>query len=708
MTATVRRGPTPDSEAPRTDAARIKGWCPGALRPMPARDGLLVRLRPTGGRLGADQARAIAALGSFYGNGLFDLSARANLQLRGVQDDALSALQDALADIGLLDDSIDAEAVRNVLASPLAGFGGDVDIAPIVAELEARLASDATLHALPPKFGFLVDDGSAPGLAGIAADVRFDLLGAGGRDRVWIGLGGTRDHAVALGFCRPDEIVEAAAWIAARFLTLAATCAPPARRMAALVDRLGPSHLLRLLGADGDAARPDYSGAILQRPPVGWHRDGAVPYLGVAVPFGRLDHATLRAVADLADAQGDGTLRLTPWRTILLPGVTDAGDIGALPPRTVILDPDDPRLRLAACVGGGGLRERHDGDPRRRGGIGRPCRPLRRRVDGDPCVGLRQGLRARVAHAGHARRPRGAIRSRAAGQGRRRSRPALAGYRRGACRHPRVADGAGREGRCRRRSGMTAAASLRIVGLGPGDPRWITPEVTAAVDAATDLVGYAPYLARLAPRADQTVHGSDNRVELDRARLALTLTAAGGRVVVVSGGDPGIFAMAAAVFEAVEGGDPAWRDLDIAVCPGLSAMQAAAARLGAPLGHDFCAISLSDNLKPWSLVDKRLRAAADGDFVIALYNPASKARPDRIHQAFATLRGCRPSATPVVFARAIGRPDEAMVLTTLSAADPGLADMSTLVLIGSSETRLIPRTTGRPFVYTPRDARGEP
>ena len=245
---------------------------------------------------------------------------------------------------------------------------------------------------------------------------------------------------------------------------------------------------------------------------------------------------------------------------------------------------------------------------------------------------------------------------------------------------------------------------LRIVGIGPGPSCWITPEVSQAVAEATDLIGYEPYLARLAPGDGQTIHASDNRVEIDRARHALTLASEGRDVVVVSGGDPGIFAMDAAVFEAIETGDPAWAGLDVTVAPGLSAMQAAAARLGAPLGHDFCAISLSDNLKPWPLVAKRLRAAADGDFVIALYNPASKARPDQIFEAFALLRTHKAPATPVVFARAVGRPDERIVITTLGDADPGLADMSTLVLIGSSGTRLLPRPNGQPFVYTPRRA----
>ena len=170
---------------------------------------------------------------------------------------------------------------------------------------------------------------------------------------------------------------------------------------------------------------------------------------------------------------------------------------------------------------------------------------------------------------------------------------------------------------------------LAVVGLGPGDPRQVTPEAAAELEMATDLVGYATYLARVPERPGQRRHGSDNRVELERARLALDLAAAGRRVAVVSSGDPGVFAMAAAVFEALEAGPAAWRGLDVAVLPGISAMLAAAARLGAPLGHDFCALSLSDNLKPWDVVLRRLRAAAAAGFALALYNPASTARPRR-------------------------------------------------------------------------------
>jgi precorrin-3B C17-methyltransferase len=240
-----------------------------------------------------------------------------------------------------------------------------------------------------------------------------------------------------------------------------------------------------------------------------------------------------------------------------------------------------------------------------------------------------------------------------------------------------------------------------IVGLGPGPAEWMTPEASAAIEAASDVVGYGPYIERLALRPGQRAHMSDNRLELDRARLALTLAAEGRAVAVVSGGDPGVFAMAAAVFEAIEE-SPVWLKLDVAVAPGVSAMQAAAARLGAPLGHDFCAISLSDNLKPWEVVERRLEAAADGDFVIALYNPASRARPNRLVEAFDLLRRLKARTTPVAFARAIGRADEKVTLTTLGEADPSFADMATLIVVGSSETRFIARDGARAWMVTPR------
>ncbi len=243
---------------------------------------------------------------------------------------------------------------------------------------------------------------------------------------------------------------------------------------------------------------------------------------------------------------------------------------------------------------------------------------------------------------------------------------------------------------------------LYVVGLGPGPAEWLTPEATAALTQAGAIVGYKPYVDRIPERDGQRRYASDNRVEIERARQALALACGGETVAVVSGGDPGVFAMAAAVFEAVESGEPQWRALDIRVLPGVSAMLAAAARLGAPLGHDFCAISLSDNLKPWEVVLRRLEAAAAGDFVIALYNPASKARPQRIYDAFERLRDVKAAATPVAFARAVGRADERIILTTLAEADVSVVDMSTLVLIGSSETRFIAREGGAPWMLTPR------
>ena len=242
--------------------------------------------------------------------------------------------------------------------------------------------------------------------------------------------------------------------------------------------------------------------------------------------------------------------------------------------------------------------------------------------------------------------------------------------------------------------------SLVIVGTGPGKPELMTPATRAALAEATDLVGYGPYLDRLPSMPGQCRHASDNRVELERARHALALAAAGRKVAVVSGGDPGVFAMAAAVFEALELGDPAWRALDIRVEPGVTAMLAAAAEVGAPLGGDFCAISLSDNLKSWATIERRLRAAAEADFVIALYNPASKARPHQLGEAFALLRGVKAGETPVLLVRAAGSAEARVIATTLAEADAAQADMRTLIIVGASTTRRVGR-----WIYTPRGAR---
>ncbi|MCE8516436.1 precorrin-3B C(17)-methyltransferase [Ruegeria pomeroyi] len=242
---------------------------------------------------------------------------------------------------------------------------------------------------------------------------------------------------------------------------------------------------------------------------------------------------------------------------------------------------------------------------------------------------------------------------------------------------------------------------LRIVGLGPGAEALVTPEVTAVLAEATDVVGYIPYVARVAERPGLTLHASDNRVEIDRSRHALEMAADGHRVVVVSSGDPGVFAMASAVFEAVDSGPRAWRDLDIQVLPGITAMLAAAARAGAPLGHDFCCINLSDNLKPWPLIERRLRLAAQADFAMAFYNPRSKSRPEGFEKTLQILREeCEPERL-ILFARAVSRPDEALRIAHLAEATHDMADMQTVVLVGSSRTRLIERDS-TPIVYTPR------
>lgn len=248
------------------------------------------------------------------------------------------------------------------------------------------------------------------------------------------------------------------------------------------------------------------------------------------------------------------------------------------------------------------------------------------------------------------------------------------------------------------------SGALTVVGLGPGDARYMTPEAEGALNAAEALYGYAPYLDRLPLRARQSRHPSDNREEGARAEAALRHAAEGGRVAVVSGGDPGVFAMAAAVCEAIENGPEIWRALDVAIVPGVTAMLAVAAHIGAPLGHDFCALSLSDNLKAWELIERRLDAAAGAGFVIALYNPASRARPRQFANAVELLRRHLPASTPVVFGRAVGRQDERIEVTTLDGAATMPADMATLVIVGSRETRIIARPGRPPLVYTPRVA----
>ncbi|MEH2041310.1 precorrin-3B C(17)-methyltransferase [Nostoc sp.] len=245
---------------------------------------------------------------------------------------------------------------------------------------------------------------------------------------------------------------------------------------------------------------------------------------------------------------------------------------------------------------------------------------------------------------------------------------------------------------------------LAIIGTGPGGSLWMSPEVKEILKSATDLVGYKTYLDLVGSLADgKQRHESDNREEEARAKMALDLAASGRYVAVVSSGDPGIYAMATAVFEVCDRyAKPEWDSIDIHVAPGISAMQAAAAAIGAPLGHDFCAISLSDILKPWSAIAQRIAAAAEADFVIAFYNPVSKERTWQLAEARNILLRHRTPDTPVVLARNLGRPGQTVKAIALEQLTPASADMRTIILVGSTKTRTIKRRDGNIWVYTPR------
>jgi cobalt-precorrin 5A hydrolase / precorrin-3B C17-methyltransferase len=247
------------------------------------------------------------------------------------------------------------------------------------------------------------------------------------------------------------------------------------------------------------------------------------------------------------------------------------------------------------------------------------------------------------------------------------------------------------------------SGSLTIIGTGPGSEAWLSPEVRQVLTHSTDWVGYTTYLNLVEPlRTHQTRHDSDNRAELDRARFALDLAASGKSVVVISSGDPGIYAMAAAVFEAIDRTpQPSWANIPLRVCPGISAMQAAAAKIGAPLGHDFCTISLSDILKPWQTIADRLHAAARADFAIAIYNPKSTQRTTQLDLAKAILLESRSPTTPIVLARNLGRKGENIQVKLLGDLQADDADMRTVIIIGSSKTRIVDRVD-RSWVYTPR------
>ncbi len=224
-----------------------------------------------------------------------------------------------------------------------------------------------------------------------------------------------------------------------------------------------------------------------------------------------------------------------------------------------------------------------------------------------------------------------------------------------------------------------------VIGLGPGPDRWLTPEAAAELERATDVVGYSTYVARVPDRPGQTKHMSDNRVEGERAAMALDLAKSGARVAVVSSGDAGVFAMAAAVLETAD--DDPWRDVPVRIVPGMTAAQAVASRVGAPLGHDFAMLSLSDRLKPWAIVEKRLRAVLGADMAFAVYNPASKTRRAQVVALRELVAEYRDPETPVVVARAVGAPEEKVTVTTVADLDPEVVDMRTMLIVGASSTR---------------------
>jgi precorrin-2 C20-methyltransferase/precorrin-3B C17-methyltransferase len=246
-----------------------------------------------------------------------------------------------------------------------------------------------------------------------------------------------------------------------------------------------------------------------------------------------------------------------------------------------------------------------------------------------------------------------------------------------------------------------ATGRVDVVGLGPAGRDWLTPQAMAVLAAADDIVGYAPYVDRVPPNPRQQRHGSDNRVEAERAEFALDLARQGRRVAVVSSGDPGVFAMASVVLEAAASHER-FAEVPVDVVPGITAAQAVASQAGAPLGHDYVVLSLSDRLKPWEVIARRLEAAAAGDFAIAIYNPASASRRQQLTDARSLLLAHRDPQTPVVVGRAVGTPDQQVTVTTLGDLDPGQVDMQCLLIVGSSQTRVLRNGTRAPRVITPR------
>ncbi|MGO9392313.1 precorrin-3B synthase [Rhodoblastus sp.] len=331
-----------------------KGWCPGALAPMLSGDGYIFRLRLTNGILSFERAKALSDLSRRYGNGAFDLSARANLQMRGVGTEDIPALQEELSALGLLDSDARAEAVRNIVPSPLAGFDptASIDARPLVMALEALLTREKALHDLPPKFGFSIDGGGALPLAGVVTDIDFTAVADGEAPRLLVTLGG-----VDAGLVAPENLVAAAETLVRNFLRLRENDG----RMSALVARIGVAPLLENCPAKAQAefglfriAWSDRGEAAAYWPILGARNCGGKNFVGAGLLFGRIEADTLEALADAAEESGAGELRLTPWRVMLAVGLSPEGAetlAARLAKLGFILDASDPRLAFSACPG---------------------------------------------------------------------------------------------------------------------------------------------------------------------------------------------------------------------------------------------------------------------------------------------------------------------------------------------------------------------
>jgi precorrin-3B synthase len=334
-------------------AAVRKGWCPGALAPMQTGDGLLVRIRVHGGRLDLDRFEAIADCAALFGNGIIEISSRANLQLRGIDAASLPALQRRLDALGLLDADAASESVRNIIASPLSDLDPSaiVDTTPIVTALEARLRASSSLHRLPPKFGFLIDGGGVLSLGDIEADIGFVAFDSADGPRFAVTLAGADDLAAS---CAPPEIPDVAAALARAFLRLAGEGVDAPRRMRGLVARLGPAAILAAADlAHSPSLRPIRRPAAFQDF-LGAHQFGAATCMGAAPSLGRLTADDLRFLARQARRGAAIDIRLTPWRALIVTGLnaSDAEDlVSALARAGFIVDPGDPRLAIVACSG---------------------------------------------------------------------------------------------------------------------------------------------------------------------------------------------------------------------------------------------------------------------------------------------------------------------------------------------------------------------